>query len=180
MLKLGVLILKWPKSQILHIPYPYFMRLKCFLGWVLSFTTIKWFATWPVLELPLQMDANLSLGVLIKCALIKEKKCTRVGVKYWKFEELLPHYKTVIDLHVFNIMTIHDISPPISRYLSMLQPFFKIFELKIFIQEILDESRNFKLTPRYWQNFGQSTEQYHTFLYISNLWRAWAPKVARI
>ena len=28
--------------------------------------------TWPVLELPLQMDANLSLIVLIKCVLVKK------------------------------------------------------------------------------------------------------------
>ena len=78
MLKLGVLILKWPKSQILHIPYPYFMRLKCFLGWVLSFTTIQQFATWPVLELLSQMDANLSLVVLIKCVLIKKSVLSAV------------------------------------------------------------------------------------------------------
>ena len=78
MLKLGVLILKWPKSQILHIPYPYFMRLKCFLGWVLSFTTIQQFATWPVFELLSEMDANLSLVVLIKCVLIKKSVLSAV------------------------------------------------------------------------------------------------------
>ena len=40
----------------------------------MSFPTIQRFATLPVLELPLQIDANLRLTVLIKCVLIKENR----------------------------------------------------------------------------------------------------------
>ena len=83
MLNVGVLILKWPKSQTLHIPYPYFMGLKCFSGWVLPFPTIQWFVTLPVLELPLQMDANLSLTSYKVCSYKRKKVYQKLLVVFF-------------------------------------------------------------------------------------------------
>ena len=96
---------------------PYCMRLKCFSGWVLSLPTIQWFVTLPVLELPLQMDANLSLTVLIMCVLIKEKSviypeshpimvpvCNFISRSNWDGACAIPHWsewekKTVGTFH---------------------------------------------------------------------------------